>query len=91
VRLAPLRRSGAGSNVPVGDTAPFRLSILATAGHLSVLCGRQERGFVLEAGQGPTPSGKWLETWRNAHCGSLNVAALGMRLVVDSGRAVAAA
>ncbi len=68
-------------------TAPFSFSIHATSGHLSVLCGRHERGFVLESGHGSNESGRLLESWRNEYCGSLNVSALGLLLVVARGHA----
>lgn len=61
-------------------TAPFRFSFNASSGHLSMLFGRHDRGFVLESLK--NPSGKLVETWRNEYCNSLNVAALGMLLVV---------
>ena len=67
--------------------APFRVSIQASSGHLSVLLGRHERGFVLESGHGPNESGRLLETWCNEYCGSLNVSALGLLLVVARGHA----
>lgn len=61
-------------------TAPFRFSFTASCQQLSILCGKHDRGFVLERMK--NPSGKLLETWRNDYCNSLNVAALGMLLVV---------
>lgn len=64
-------------------TAPFRVSIQASSGHLSVLFGLHERGFALESGYGPNENGKLVETWRNQYCGSLNVAVLGLRLIVS--------
>ncbi|TXT31347.1 MAG: hypothetical protein FD131_1051 [Rhodocyclaceae bacterium] len=63
-------------------SAPFRFSMLASAGHLSMFWGWAERGFVLESGAGANPSGKIIEVWRNAYCGSLNVSAFGLHLVI---------
>ncbi len=65
-------------------SAPFRFSLLASTGHLSMSWGRTERGFVLESGAGANRSGKILEVWRNAYCGSLNVTAFGLHLVISS-------
>lgn len=67
-------------------SAPFRFSLLATSGHLSILCGGAERGFVLESGAGKNPSGKFVEVWRNAYCGSPNVSAFGLHLVITGGK-----
>lgn len=72
-------------------TAPFNFSINTSSEHLAVFWGRDERGFVIETGYGPNQSGKLLETWRNESCGSLNVAVLGLHLIVDSGQVVSAA
>lgn len=72
-------------------TAPFNFSINASLGHLSAFWGRHERGFAIETGYGPNQSGKLLETWRNDYCRSLNVAFMGLHLIVDSGQAVSAA
>lgn len=66
-------------------SAPFKFSILATAGHLSVFWGRAERGFVLESGADTNPSGKIVEVWRNPGCGSLNVSAFGQHLIIAGG------
>lgn len=67
-------------------TAPFRFSFTASSGHLSVLWGRHERGFVLERQSfGRSGSGKWLEMWRNTYCGTLNVSAFGVLLMIDGG------
>lgn len=66
-------------------SAPFSLSMLATAGHLSMYWGRAERGFVLESGAGTNPSGKIVEVWRNPGCGSLNVSAFGLHLIIAGG------
>lgn len=64
-------------------TAPFNVSIHASSGHLSIFFGRHERGFTLESGYDPNENGKLMETWRNQYCGSLNVAVLGLRLIVS--------
>lgn len=61
-------------------TAPFRFSFTASSGHLSVLWGRHERGFALER----QSFGKRLETWRNPYCGTLNVSAPGVLLLVSN-------
>lgn len=66
-------------------TDPFSFSLLASTGHLSMLFGRAERGFVLESGSGKNPSGKFVEVWRNDYCGSLNVSAFGLHLVITGG------
>lgn len=66
-------------------SAPFSFSMLATARHLSILCGRAERGFVLESGAGANPSGKIVEAWRNPGCGSFNVSAFGLHLIIADG------
>lgn len=64
----------------------FSLTFRASSGYLAVLWGRHDRGFVLESGWGPNTNGKFLEVWRNDYCGSLNVAALGARLIVSGGK-----
>lgn len=66
-------------------TAPFNFSIHATAGHLSMFWGGAEWGIVLETGYGPNPSGKLVETWKARGCGSPNVAAFGLHLIIDKG------
>lgn len=68
------------------QAGPLGLSILAQAGHLSVLWGQNERGFVLESGHGPNENGRLFQSWRNELCGSLNVRAFGW-LLVGPGRA----
>lgn len=66
-------------------TAPIHFSLRASSGHLSMLWGRHERGIVLERQSfGKSGSGKWLETWRNPYCGTLNVSAPGVVLLVSS-------
>lgn len=70
----------------INITAPFRFSLLASAGHLSMLCGRAERGFVLESGAGANTSGKFVEVWRNDYCGSINVSAFGLHLIISAGK-----
>jgi len=66
-------------------TAPFRFSFTASSEHLSMLWGQHERGFVLERQSfGRSGSGKWLEMWRNNCCGTLNVSAPGVHLLVSS-------
>lgn len=50
-----------------------------------MLFGRTERGFVLESGAGTNPSGKAVEVWWNPGCGSLNVAAFGLHLIIAGG------
>lgn len=66
-------------------TAPFRFSFTASSGHLSMLFGRHERGFVLERQSfARSGSGKWLEMWRNPYCGALNVSAPGGLLLLSS-------
>lgn len=67
------------------SAGPLSLTINATAAHLAIFWGRSERGFVLERGYGPNPSGKPLEAWRNPGCGTLNAAAFGLHLMVDCG------
>lgn len=69
----------------INISAPFKFSMLATAGHLSMYWGRAERGFVLESGAGANPSGKFVEAWRNPGCGSLNVSAFGLHLIIAGG------
>lgn len=64
-------------------TAPFRFSFTAYSGHLSVLWGRHERGFVLLTDEKPPILGKWFGTWRNPACGTLNLYALGVTLLVS--------
>lgn len=66
-------------------SAPFRFSLLASTGHLSMSWGRAERGFVLESGAGANRSGKIVEVWRNDYCGSLNVSAFGLHLIISGG------
>lgn len=68
-------------NIP----APFCFSLRATTGHLSLLCGRAERGLVMESGAGANPSGKIVEVWRNPGCGSTNIAAFGLHLIIAGG------
>lgn len=63
-------------------TAPFRFSFTASSGHLSMLFGRHERGFVLLTNEKPPIRGKWGGTWRNPACGTLNLYALGVTLLV---------
>lgn len=63
--------------------APFRFSVNASKGHLSMFWGRSERGFVLETVHGSNSGLLRLETWRNPLCGSFNAAALGLHLVVS--------
>lgn len=75
----------------INISGTFRFSMLASAGHLSVLCGESERGFVLESGAGKNPSGKTVEVWRNEHCGNLNVSAFGLHLIISGGERVAPA
>lgn len=66
-------------------TAPFRFSFTASSRHLSILCGQHERGFVLERQSfAKSGNGKWLEMWRNSYCGTLNVSAPGVLLLVSS-------
>lgn len=72
-------------------SAPFRLSLLASTGHLSVFCGRAERGFVLESGAGANTSGKFVEVWRNDYCGSINVSAFGLHLIISGDKRLTAA
>lgn len=62
-------------------TAPFRFSINARAGFLSMFWGRGEAGFALELDYGRNASGKLVETWREAGC--LNVSAFGLHLMTN--------
>lgn len=71
------------------QAGPLSLSVQAQAGHLSVFWGQNDRGFVLESGQGPNENGRLIQSWRNELCGSLNVAAFGW-LLVGPGRAAMA-
>jgi hypothetical protein len=68
------------------NAGPISLSIYAAPGHLSIFCGRNERGFVLESGHGKNENGKLVEVWRNDRCGSLNAAAFGLHLVATPWR-----
>lgn len=69
-------------------SAPFSFSLLVSTGHLSMLWGRAERGFVLESGAAKNPSGKFVEVWRDDYCGSFNMSAFGLHLILAGGERV---
>lgn len=71
-------------------SAPFSFSFGASSRHLAVFWGSGDAGFYLSAADFPTTDGKRVKAWRNPLCNSLNVEALGLHLVWNSGRGSAA-